>query len=110
MGELQFISLTGNQLKEMAATKSQRIQEATSWRQVHIFSLMGRRRWWCSVDDDSTNLFVSPKSQHSAACRHCPTAVPVRPWGQEHRRGPFRGDRALSLHPTTAQPRAGRGD
>ena len=109
MGELQFISLIGNQLKEMAATKTQRIQEATSWRQVHIFSLMGRRRWWCSVDDDSTNLFVSPKWWHSAACRHCPTAVPVRPWGQEHRRGPFRGDRALSPRPT-AQPRAGRGD
>ena len=89
--------------------KTQRIEEATSWCQVQIFSLMGRRRWWCSVDDDSTNLFVSPKSQHSAACRHCPTAVPVRPWGQEHRRGPFRGDRALSPRPT-AQPRAGRGD
>lgn len=88
------------------------VDPATSWCQVRTppvrWVVAGGGVQPTTAHEDSRNSLRSPKGWHSAACQHCPTAVPVRPGGQEHRRGPFHGDRALSPRPT-AQPRAGRG-
>jgi len=84
--------------------KTQRIEEATSWCQVHIFSLMGRRRWWCSVDDDSRRQYKLickskvvalsrlPALPHSCACAPLGAGAQGRPlsWGQSPLAAPHR--------------------